>query len=204
MLIAERQDRVSGSTALSSGLIPAADTNAQRRQQLEDDTDQFFSDIMAKNNHQADQAHVWRCVNGVRAAINWLETDHDIPFHVLDSFLYQAIATIECMLSLKSQARIWSDGWNAASNQEIPISCNLKITNLVVSDTGKLIGAQENAQMVAKRRLRLKRLFWPVMAMVAIVIWSQNIFQKCAMLSILAMPEIKARQCFGGRRWGLK
>jgi fumarate reductase flavoprotein subunit len=143
VLIAERQDRISGSTALSSGLIPAADTNAQRRQQLEDDTGQFFSDIMAKNNHQADPAHVWRCINGVRAAINWLEKDHDIPFHVLDSFLYPGHSHYRMHavpeVTGKDLVRRLE---HASSNQEIPVSCNLKITNLVVSDTGKLIGAQ--------------------------------------------------------------
>ena len=80
VLIAERQRPDIWFNSPVFRLIPAADTNAQRRQQLEDDTGQFFSDIMAKNNHQADPAHVWRCINGVRAAINWLETDHDIPF----------------------------------------------------------------------------------------------------------------------------
>ena len=143
VLIAERQDQVSGSTALSSGLIPAADTNAQRRQQLEDNTDQFFSDIMAKNEHQADPAHVRRCINGVRAAINWLETDHDIPFHVLDSFLYPGHSHYR----MHAVSEVTGKGLvrrleQAASRQEIPISCNLKITNLVVSDTGNIIGAQ--------------------------------------------------------------
>ena len=36
VLVAERENRLSGSTALSSGLIPAAETNAQKRQNISD------------------------------------------------------------------------------------------------------------------------------------------------------------------------
>lgn len=48
VLIAEREKRLSGSTALSSGLIPAAGTKAQNNQSIVDSKDIFFADIMAK------------------------------------------------------------------------------------------------------------------------------------------------------------
>jgi fumarate reductase flavoprotein subunit len=35
-LVAERENQLSGSTALSSGLIPAAETKAQKRQLIDD------------------------------------------------------------------------------------------------------------------------------------------------------------------------
>ena len=44
VLIAERETRLSGSTALSSGLIPAAGTRAQQAQQIDDSEDIFCSD----------------------------------------------------------------------------------------------------------------------------------------------------------------
>ena len=70
VLIAEREDRLSGSTALSSGLIPAAGTAAQNRQRIEDSRSTFHADIMAKNKHQVDPVHVDRCVNQVAATID--------------------------------------------------------------------------------------------------------------------------------------
>ena len=65
VLVAEREDKLSGSTALSSGLIPAAKTKAQMRQKLDDDQECFIADIMAKNENTADIANVKRCVLAV-------------------------------------------------------------------------------------------------------------------------------------------
>ena len=48
VLVAERETRLSGSTALSSGLIPAAETNAQKRQNISDSKNTFYADIMEK------------------------------------------------------------------------------------------------------------------------------------------------------------
>lgn len=49
VLVAERETRLSGSTALSSGLIPAAGTKAQDHQSIQDSKDIFYTDIMEKN-----------------------------------------------------------------------------------------------------------------------------------------------------------
>ena len=54
VLIAERESRLSGSTALSSGLIPAAGTKVQGSQSITDDVDVFYGDIMGKNKNKAD------------------------------------------------------------------------------------------------------------------------------------------------------
>jgi len=48
VLVAERETRLAGSTALSSGLIPAAETNAQKRQNISDTKNTFYADIMEK------------------------------------------------------------------------------------------------------------------------------------------------------------
>jgi fumarate reductase flavoprotein subunit len=143
VLVAEKEDRLSGSTALSSGLIPAADTNAQARQKLDDSADQFFIDIMAKNNHQADPAHVWRCITNVSAAINWLEEQHNIPFHVLDSFLYPGHShyRMHAVPEVTGEALVRRLE-QAARDREITISCNLNITDLVMSDAYEIKGVR--------------------------------------------------------------
>jgi fumarate reductase flavoprotein subunit len=42
VLVAERENYLSGSTALSSGLIPAAETRAQKRQNISDKKKKIF------------------------------------------------------------------------------------------------------------------------------------------------------------------
>lgn len=87
-LVLEREPRLAGSTALSSGLIPAAETAAQRRQGIEDSVDGFCADILAKNGHRADPGHVRVCASHVDKVVDWLSDAHGIPFAVLDGFLY--------------------------------------------------------------------------------------------------------------------
>ena len=143
ILVAEREDRLSGSTALSSGLIPAAQTKAQSRQNLDDDHDAFIADIMAKNKNKADSDHVRRCVNTIGRAIDWLEESHNIPFHVLDGFLYpghnryrmHAVPEVTGAALIKRLEE-------AALKHDILISCSLKITDLVLSEDGQIKGAK--------------------------------------------------------------
>ncbi len=143
VLVAERDASISGSTALSSGLIPAAETNAQKRQKIEDTADRFFDDIMAKNKHQADADHVRRCITGARAAIDWLEAEYDIPFHVLDSFLYPGHShyRMHAVPEVTGEALVRRLE-QAALTHDILIACNLRIVALIISDAGDVIGAQ--------------------------------------------------------------
>ena len=143
VLVAEREDKLSGSTALSSGLIPAAKTKAQMRQKLDDDQECFIADIMAKNENTADIANVKRCVLAVSQAIDWLEDSYDIPFHVLDSFLYPGHSRYRMhAVPEVTGAALITRLEQAAIKRDIFISCNLKVTELVISEDGRICGAQ--------------------------------------------------------------
>lgn len=143
VLVAEREDRLSGSTALSSGLIPAAETLAQKRQDILDSKEIFFADIMAKNKNMADAKHVKLCIEQVTKAIDWLEVEHDIPFKVLDSFLYPSHSSYRMhAVPETTGAALIQRLENAANHREILISCNLKITDLVRTNNNKIIGSK--------------------------------------------------------------
>jgi fumarate reductase flavoprotein subunit len=143
VLIAEREERLSGSTALSSGLVPAAGTAAQKRQDITDSHTDFIADIMGKNKHSADLNHVERCVNGVTDAIDWLEGRHDIPFHVLDGFLYPGHRhhRMHAVPEVTGAALVQRLE-DAALKTDIFISCHLKVTALVLDDQGRVQGAK--------------------------------------------------------------
>ncbi len=87
-LVVERDRTPSGSTALSSGLVPAAGTTAQARQGIADDPAAFAADIVAKAGPGADPVGASRAAAAIGPALDWLERRHAIPFHVLDGFLY--------------------------------------------------------------------------------------------------------------------
>ncbi|MFL2794496.1 MAG: FAD-dependent oxidoreductase [Paracoccaceae bacterium] len=142
VLVAERENRLSGSTALSSGLIPAAETNAQKRQNISDSKNTFFADIMEKNGSSADPNHVNRCIENVTFALDWLEARHGIPFHVLDDFLYPSHTNfrMHAVPEVTGEALI-NYLERAVADLDIYVSCNLKIVNLVKSNNGKILGA---------------------------------------------------------------
>lgn len=143
VLIAERENRLSGSTALSSGLIPAAETNAQKRQNIVDSSKIFFADIMSKNKNMANEKHVKRCIEQVAKAIDWLEAEHDIRFKVLDSFLYPSHSSYRMhAVPETTGAGLIQRLEDAANRRGIMVSCNLQVTDLVKTENNRIIGSK--------------------------------------------------------------
>jgi fumarate reductase flavoprotein subunit len=84
----ERDALPQGSTALSSGLVPAAGTSFQRAKGIDDDPARFAADIQRKAQGAADPVLVDVLANGIGPTVDWLASRHAIPFDVLDGFLY--------------------------------------------------------------------------------------------------------------------
>lgn len=86
-VLIERDAVPSGSTALSSGFIPAAGSAVQRAAGIEDDAQRFAADIQAKANGTASPALVAAYTGAAAAAMDALAA-HGLRFEVLDGFLY--------------------------------------------------------------------------------------------------------------------
>jgi fumarate reductase flavoprotein subunit len=87
-VLLERDARPAGSTALSSGFIPAGRTRAQRAAGIDDSPERFAADIQAKAKGQAAPHLVRAYTQAIAPAIDHLEQRHDMVFEVLDGFLY--------------------------------------------------------------------------------------------------------------------
>ena len=142
VLVAERDATLSGSTALSSGLVPAAGTSAQAAQSIADSQSAFFDDIMAKNKHRADPEHVRTIVAQAPRTIDWLAESHDIPFHVLDDFLYPGHShhRMHAVPEVTGQGLI-TRLEKAVAGTETMIVTGARVTDLVLSTRGEVIGA---------------------------------------------------------------
>lgn len=86
-VLLERDAQPSGSTALSSGFIPAAGTRLQRALGIDDSRQTFAQDVQAKAHGGAAQPLVEAYTGAVAQAIDALERQ-GIVFEVLDGFLY--------------------------------------------------------------------------------------------------------------------
>lgn len=86
-VLLERDAVPSGSTALSSGFIPAAETRLQKALGIADSQALFAEDVIAKSHGQAAPHLVQAYTRAVPQAIDALER-HGISFELLDGFLY--------------------------------------------------------------------------------------------------------------------
>ncbi len=88
VLLIERDPVPRGSTALSAGLIPAADTRFQRSLGISDSSTQFARDIQAKAHGEADEAIVQLVAREAGPAVEWLADNYGLPFSVVHDFDY--------------------------------------------------------------------------------------------------------------------
>ena len=87
-LVLEQDKRPAGSTALSSGFIPAAGTAAQAAQGIADNVDAFAADIAAKSHGLGDQRLGRLATRTIGPTLDWLASQHGLEWQVLDDFLY--------------------------------------------------------------------------------------------------------------------
>jgi fumarate reductase flavoprotein subunit len=86
-VILERDARATGSTALSSGFIPAAETALQKSLGIEDTHEMLVEDIVNKAHGQAPRPLVQAYVEAVTEALDALQA-YGLPFEIVDGFLY--------------------------------------------------------------------------------------------------------------------
>ncbi len=88
-VLLERDAQPQGSTALSSGFIPAAGTRVQRAAGVMDDSaERFAADIQAKAHGSAAPHLVAAYTQAIAPALDALQERHGLAFELLDGFLY--------------------------------------------------------------------------------------------------------------------
>lgn len=88
-VLLERDAQPQGSTALSSGFIPAAGTRVQRAAGvLDDSAERFARDIQAKAHGTAAAHLVTAFTAAIAPALDALQQRHGLQFELLDGFLY--------------------------------------------------------------------------------------------------------------------
>ena len=87
-LVIERDPTPLGSTAMSTGLIPAAGTPEQAAAGIQDSPELLVSDIMAKTKGRTDPHIAYRLAAESAETIAWLRDAHGVPLALVDGFLY--------------------------------------------------------------------------------------------------------------------
>ena len=88
VLILERDRIAQGSTALSSGFIPACETRWQEALGIKDSVATMTADILAKAKGKTDADYARLLCATSSKVLHWLADSHDLPFVVVEGFSY--------------------------------------------------------------------------------------------------------------------
>ncbi len=131
VLVIEADPVPSGSTALSAGLIPAADTKIQQAAGITDDAALFARDIQAKAHNENDQALVDLLTSNAAEVIDWLSERHALPFSVVTDFDYPGHSRRRMHgLPTRSGQELIDALRSACEREGLDIICNRRATTL--------------------------------------------------------------------------
>jgi fumarate reductase flavoprotein subunit len=88
VLVIERDSTPLGSTAMSTGLIPAAGTPEQAALGLADSPEVFLGDMLRKTKGRIDEMVARRLAEESAETVAWLRDRHDAPLSLVQGFLY--------------------------------------------------------------------------------------------------------------------
>ena len=140
-LVRERDTLPAGSTALSSGFIPACTTRWQAERGVEDNTDLMAGDIQAQARQLADPAIVDLCCRRSAPTLEWLAATHGIPFVLIEGFLYtgQRRARMHAVPE-RTGAALMARLLAAAEVAGSDILCGAEVQELYADADGRVLG----------------------------------------------------------------
>jgi fumarate reductase flavoprotein subunit len=140
-VLLERDASPSGSTALSSGFIPAPATQVQRTRGVADSAAQFAADIQAKAQGTAAAHLVAAYTQAIGPALDVLQSRHGIDFVLLDDFLYPGHSTYRMhAVPEKTGAALMGRLQQAVAACEIPLLTQALVRELWLDEHDKVMG----------------------------------------------------------------
>lgn len=140
VLVLERDATPTGSTSLSAGLIPAADTRLQREKGIVDSPRAFAADIAAKAHQLNDPVIVEAVTRASGPTIDWLIDRHQLDLQLVEGFRYPGHSQLR-MHGPRSQSGADLQGMllAAAARCGIDIITSASVEDLYATDEGRLV-----------------------------------------------------------------
>lgn len=133
VLVLESDALASGSTALSSGFVPAPATRVQRQLDIDDSAQMFYEDIQAKAKGSADPVLASLFCREIAGVIDWLADDHGLEFEVLEGFLYPGHSRARMhTVPERSGTALLNRLWRAAEKCDITLLTKTLVTDLLL------------------------------------------------------------------------
>jgi fumarate reductase flavoprotein subunit len=141
VLVLERDPAPQGSTALSSGMIPACGTRAQREAGIDDSADIMAADIQRKARGEADPATVAALCRESGPAIDWLSARHGIDLTLVQGFLYPGHSRLRMHAPpSRTGSELIGGLTRAAGAAGVEVVTDARVTDLFAEGDGRIRG----------------------------------------------------------------
>jgi len=142
-LILERDSVPAGSTALSSGMIPACATRQQKLHDIDDSVSIMAADIQNKAKNQADPALVQAVCEASGPSVIWLNDTHDIELTLVEGFLYPGHSRLRMHAPPSRSGVDLINGLSrAVEDAGITLMTDSRVDLLYVDEQGRVKGFQ--------------------------------------------------------------
>jgi fumarate reductase flavoprotein subunit len=143
VLMVERDDTPSGSTALTSGLVPAAGTRWQAARDIEDSASLFAVDIQSKSMNRADPTLVRAYAEASAWALEWLAERHGLQFELIEGFRLPGHSVPRMHgVSACNGAALLARLHEAARDADAGLLPSARVDALVVDESRRVRGVQ--------------------------------------------------------------
>ena len=142
-LLLERDDTPTGSSALSTCLIPAAGTNLQRQEGVHDTPEAFAADLIAKakNQNDPDMAHWVAEASG--PTVEWLVDTVGLPLSLVTGFKYPGHGEYRMHGSPNRTGReLMAVLTDAVARAGLDLATSARVTDLFADDSSKIQGVR--------------------------------------------------------------
>jgi len=143
VLILEREKSLLGTTAMSTGLIPASGTKDQKERGIDDNPERFFSDIMGKTKGQTDEQVVRTLAMESADTVNWLRHKHNINLNLIDDFLYPGHTAMRMYgMPHRSGGELMGALTDAVGATHVDILTEARASRLFINETDNIVGVR--------------------------------------------------------------
>ena len=141
VLILERDPSPLGTTAMSTGLIPGANTRFQREHGIQDSAELFARDIVKKCRGETDAEMALALAQASAATVEWLVDDHQVPLSLVDSFLYPGHSVMRMHGSPnRTGSELMGGLCEATARLDIDVLTDALVTDLHADTSGRVLG----------------------------------------------------------------
>jgi len=143
VLVIERDSTPLGTTAMSTGLIPGANTRLQRAAGIEDTPEIFANDIIKKTKGETDPEIATSLAIESSKTIEWLIDKYQIPLSLVDSFLYPGHTVMRMHgTPNRTGSELMGALCRAAERAGIDVLTNALVTDLYSDSNNKILGVK--------------------------------------------------------------